>query len=438
MQSGGKGINRWKILVVIIMIAILETVLKYTLPHNPPSPQSIITQSLPPWSFRIFTLTFVLSITLLSETLFSSVIPYLLAYYLPFLTWYAANLGNYWAIIYAVFILVPAVELTTGEDTKNPLPSEEKELEKRKSFRWVTMFWVPFQFVFLCWSCWAVSVWNLTTLEFVLFSTSVGFVTGILGINIAHELIHKTNSPVEVLLGKLLLVMVCYGHWYVEHLFGHHKMVSTPYDPASSKLGESFYRFWPRSVFGSFLSACKIEQKRLSKQKLGWWNSIIINLGVCSALLAASIYYIWGINATKMFFIQSVSAFSLLEIVNYIEHYGLERQSTGKDENGKEIYETVNPTHSWNANARITNYFLFKLQRHSDHHAYASRRYQILRSFESAPQMPTGYAGMLLMALFPPIWFWVMDPRAKAYFDQRLNLDTLEKQAATPTVKKVK
>jgi len=300
------------------------------------------------------------------------------------------------------------------------------------------MLWVPWQFMFLCWACWAVSAWNLTTFEFVFFSISVGFVTGILGINISHELIHKTNSPVEVLLGKLLLVMVCYGHWYVEHLFGHHKMVSTPYDPATSKLGESFYRFWPRTVYGTFISAWKIEQKRLNKLKLGWWNNIVINLGICTTLLLASIYFIWGINATKMFLIQSVSAITLLEMVNYIEHYGLERQTTGKDENGKEVYEMVNPTHSWNANARITNYFLFKLQRHSDHHAYASRRYQILRSFESAPQMPTGYAGMLLMALVPPVWFWVMDPRAEAYHSQRLNLATLEKQAATPTVKKVK
>jgi len=249
-----------------------------------------------------------------------------------------------------------------------------------------------------------------------------------LGINISHELINKTNSPVEVFLGKSLLVTVCYGHWYVEHLFGHHKMVSTPYDPATSRLGENFYTFWVRSVFGSFMSAWHIEQNRLKIQQLGWMDNIIIRLGICSLLLAASIYLIWGQKAIILFFVQSIAAFTLLELVNYIEHYGLQRHvsKTEENNNGKEEFESVNPTHSWNATTRITNYFLFKLQRHSDHHAYAGRRYQILRSFDSAPQMPTGYAGMLLMALLPPIWFWIMDPRAKKYFSQRLNITTLE------------
>jgi len=125
-----------------------------------------------------------------------------------------------------------------------------------------------------------------------------------------------------------------------------------------------------------------------------------------------TIYFIWGYKALGLFLSQSVVAFSLLEIINYIEHYGLERKSQG------DSYEPVNPTHSWNANARITNYFLFKLQRHSDHHAHAGRRYQVLRSFDSAPQMPTGYAGMLLLALLPPSWFWVMDKRAKMFYDK--------------------
>jgi len=115
---------------------------------------------------------------------------------------------------------------------------------------------------------------------------------------------------------------------------------------------------------------------------------------------------------------QSFVAFSLLEIINYIEHYGLERKirsTNNNNNNQKNEYEPVSPMHSWNANARITNFFLFKLQRHSDHHAYAARRYQTLRSFSEAPQMPTGYGGMLILALIPPAWFWIMDKRVQEW-----------------------
>jgi len=131
----------------------------------------------------------------------------------------------------------------------------------------------------------------------------------------------------------------------------------------------------------------------------------------------------WGFLALGFFLGQSFIAFSLLEIINYIEHYGLERQESDKKGTLNPKYEPVNPTHSWNANTRVTNYYLFKLQRHSDHHAHAGRRYQILRSFDGAPQMPTGYAGMLLLALIPPLWFWVMNERTKEYYTKRLSVE---------------
>jgi len=163
-------------------------------------------------------------------------------------------------------------------------------------------------------------------------------------------------------------------------------------------------------VIGSFWSAWELEKSRASKKGYGLWslNNPTIEMGAISLSIAFAALLLFGVKALILFLLQALSAFSLLEIVNYIEHYGLEREKHGKDD-----YEPVNPLHSWNANARVTNFFLFKLQRHSDHHAFASRRYQILRSFDESPQMPTGYAGMLLLALIPPLWFWVMNERVR-------------------------
>jgi len=335
--------------------------------------------------------------------------PYCVAYIVPLLVWYSANQGVFWSIIWLVFGGIPLLEFVSGEDKENPTEQEEKELLQQNSFRLITMIWVPVQALFLLWAFWAAANWDLSVGNFIFLSISVGFVTGILGINISHELIHKADSR-ENYLGKLLLAMVCYGHWYTEHLWGHHKEVSTPHDPATSKLGETFYSFWPRSVIGSFWSAWAIEKAKAEKKKYSLWSlqNPTVEMGLISASIGFSALLIYGPKALALFLLQAFSAFSLLEIVNYIEHYGLERKAHGKDG-----YEPVNPLHSWNANARVTNFFLFKLQRHSDHHAFASRRYQILRSFDESPQMPTGYAGMLLLALIPPLWFKVMNDRVE-------------------------
>jgi len=247
--------------------------------------------------------------------------------------------------------------------------------------------------------------------QYIGFIVGLGIASGGLGITIAHELIHK-SSRFEQTLGKIILVSVCYGHFFVEHLSGHHKRVSTPHDPASSQFGESFYMFWPRTVFGSFKSAWHLEDLRLKKKGLSAWNiqNQIIHFILSSIGFALTCYRFFGIPGVKFFFLQSFVAFTLLEIVNYIEHYGLERKEVTKG-----TFAKVTPMHSWNAAYTVSNYFLFKLQRHSDHHANAGRRYQILRSFENSPQMPHGYPGMILLALVPPFWFKVMDPKVIEY-----------------------
>lgn len=310
-----------------------------------------------------------------------------------------------------VFGWIPLLDFLVGTDTFNATESTLKRMAEEKGYRYITWAYVPLQALLLLWACWELSVSQLSWGALLGFALSFGILSGGLGITFAHELCHKSNR-LEQQLGKTLLAMVCYMHFAIEHNLGHHVNVATYKDPASSRLGESFYRFYPRTVWGSFRSAWQLEARRLSRLHLSVWSreNQMIWFVLIPLALGGGLGLVFGLPALVFFFAQSVVAFSLLEIVNYLEHYGLERREVAP---GK--FERVSPLHSWNSNNRVTNGFLIMLQRHSDHHANAQRRYQTLRHFERAPQLPTGYAGMVMLALLPPLWFKVMDPRVHAF-----------------------
>ena len=244
---------------------------------------------------------------------------------------------------------------------------------------------------------------------------SVGTIAGI-GINTAHELGHKKETH-ERWLAKIALAQSFYGHFYIEHNRGHHVRVATPEDPASSRVGETFYAFWPRTVLGSLRSAWNLEKRRITRRKKHAWTlrNDVLNAWLMSVVLWGALVLAFGVGILPFLLIQAVIGFSLLEVVNYLEHYGMLRQRTGADGTGR--YERVDPSHSWNSNNIATNVLLYHLQRHSDHHANPTRRYQTLRDFEESPVLPTGYAGLIILALVPPLWFAVMDKRVLAHFD---------------------
>jgi alkane 1-monooxygenase len=212
-------------------------------------------------------------------------------------------------------------------------------------------------------------------------------------------------------MSKMLLLTTLYMHFFIEHNRGHHKNVSTDEDPASSRLGEIVYFFYFRSIYGSFISAWKLESERLKRLKFSFWsfkNEMIVYQFLQASLILV-IFYFFGMETTLFFLISATIGILLLETVNYIEHYGLRRK---KKEKG---YERTLPIHSWNSNHPVGRMVLLELSRHSDHHYIASRKYQILRHFNESPQMPTGYPGMLILSLFPPLWFKVMNPRIEKY-----------------------
>jgi len=338
---------------------------------------------------------------------------------LPFLAWglvQITGLGVFWfygpVLVFAIF---PLLDLLIGMDAANPPDSVIKWLEQDRYYRWCTYLFIPIQYAGLVFACWLWSSGTLSTVDDIGLMLTVAMVSGI-AINTAHELGHKRDS-LERWLSRVALAQSGYGHFFIEHNRGHHVRVATPEDPASARLGESFYSFLPRTVIGSLRSAWRLERTRLERMGRSPWTvrNDILSAWAMTALLFAALTVAFGPVVLPYLLGQAVLGFSLLEVVNYLEHYGLLRQ---RREDGR--YERTRPEHSWNSNNVASNVLLYHLQRHSDHHANPVRRYQALRHVDEAPQLPTGYAGMIVLAAVPPLWRRVMDPRLLAHYGGNL------------------
>ncbi|WP_298627405.1 alkane 1-monooxygenase [uncultured Legionella sp.] len=331
---------------------------------------------------------------------------------LPFIGLYLGGWATFFPFL-IIFVFIPFVDAFI-RDPSNPTKEQEKKLIKDNYFKYLTYTYVFAQIIMLAYGAYIVTTQHLLWNEWLGFTMSLGLISGGAGINLAHEMMHKNNSVAQFY-SKVLLVIVCYGHFFIEHVKGHHVRVATPEDPATAQLGESFYQFLPKTLIGSFKSALHLEKKRLSQKKYSLWsihNNFWWIIGAPVAISLACLLF-GTIGTLAFFLLQSFMAILTLEVVNYIEHYGLERKKLA---NGG--FEKVNPYHSWNANHWLSNSILFHLQRHSDHHTYGARPYQILRHMQQSPQLPSGYLGMIVLALIPPLWRAVMDKRVIEYRKQ--------------------
>jgi alkane 1-monooxygenase len=327
--------------------------------------------------------------------------------------------------------LMPLLDALIGEDTNNPPEAVVRQLDADRYYRWLTWATVPLHFVALIGCAWWAGTQDLSWWALVLLAYVAGTDAG-LGLNTAHELGHKHNR-LEQWLARLVLAVPAYGHFTVEHGRGHHRWVATPDDHASSRMGESIYRFALRELPGGIRRAWALESERLAALGLGPWHwqntmlqSYAITLVLQGALVAA-----FGWVMLPFLAIHNVVAWWQLTSANYVEHYGLLRQRDPSTATG---YESPKPHHSWNTNHLVTNLATFHLQRHSDHHAYPSRRYQCLRHFDDLPQLPSGYFGMFVLAYLPWAWFRVMDKRLLALPQvrgdlSRVNLDPRRRPA---------
>lgn len=354
--------------------------------------------------------------TLPPETVakFQSALPFWISFLLIPLAWVTAVHGG-WTVILLPLVtwyLFSILDFAIGVNTDNAdLETTEDDL---RWYRAITTIWVPVQFVMLFSLIWYVApVQHLNTAEKLAIFFGVGVINGTIGINYSHELMHQKNR-LERRLADILLAMVLYSHFRSEHLLVHHRYVGTPRDPVTARMGESFYRFYPRVLRQCLASAWKAEKALLARKNLPVWNRTnpFWLYGALQLFFILLAFSLGGWAGVGLFAMQAGTAIWQLELVNYVEHYGLTRKHLG---DGK--YERVQPRHSWNAAQRASNWLLINLQRHSDHHYKPDRRFPLLQNYTEAdaPQLPYGYPVMTIAAMIPRLWRRVMNPRVQQW-----------------------
>lgn len=325
-----------------------------------------------------------------------------------------AVLGGLWVVGLPIYswVLFSGLDAIGGKSDANADPeTSEAEL---KYYSAITLIWCPLQFLLLFWMIWYVpQAEHLGLPEKITLFFGAGVVSGTIGITYSHELMHQKAAS-ERWLGDILLAMVMYGHFRSEHLRVHHLYVGTPRDSVTGRYNEGFHRFYPRVLIGSYRSAWRAEAAMLARKGQKPWaksNPFWRYWGLQAAMLSLALT-LGGWQGLALFLLQALVAIWQLELVNYVEHYGLTRRYLGE---GK--YEHVLPHHSWNASQKASNWLLINLQRHSDHHYKPDRRFPLLQTYDvvEAPQLPYGYPLMTMAAMFPPLWRRVMNPRVRAW-----------------------
>jgi alkane 1-monooxygenase len=327
-----------------------------------------------------------------------------------------------------MFAMGPMLDWLFGEDDNNPPEVLVPQLEKDAYYRILTYLTVPLHFIMFFGCAIWVGTQDLPWWGFLALTIAVGFADGF-AINTGHELGHK-RTRLETTLAKIVLAVPAYGHFWIEHNRGHHRDVATPEDPASARMGESIYKFARREIPGAFRRAWIIERDRLGRKGVSVWSfgNEILQSYLLTIVMQIGLLVAFGWIMIPFLIIHNFFSWWVLTSANYIEHYGLLRS---KQADGK--YERCQPHHSWNANHKYSNLLLFHLQRHSDHHANPTRRYQSLRHFKDLPQLPSGYYGMYIIAYIPWLWYKILDARLLALPHingdlNKINVDPDERQ----------
>lgn len=340
---------------------------------------------------------------------------YLFAYTVPLATLFSIFSDGIMTFITPIytFVFIPLLEIILKDKDFNSNYSE-KQIENKltnKIFDYLLYGNIPLVFIILFSGIYILSNNSLMMYEIIGITLSLGILLATNAINVAHELGHR-KSIFERTLSKLLLIPCLYMHFYLEHNFGHHKNVATPEDPATSKHNQTVYSFWITSVFNQYLNAWDIQKDILDRSNKGFLS--ISNDMIWYHLIQFGylflVYNFFGLQGLIYAIICGIISFLFLETINYIEHYGLVRKKlpTGR-------YERVQAHHSWNSNHIIGRIVLYELTRHSDHHYKSSKKYQVLENKQSSPQLPYGYPTSILIALFPPLWFKIINPRLKNF-----------------------
>ena len=336
-----------------------------------------------------------------------TVAPISLAFF-AYLSFTQRGVLTYSAFLYA-YAMIPLIEFFLKNDERNFSEFEESLAKKNIAYDLILYISVGLHLVLLCIFLFSLEDASLQIYEVVGRVLSMGLVTTF-AINLAHELGHRQTWG-EQFLSKLMLLTTLMMHFFIEHNRGHHKNVATFEDPSTARKGETVYAFWFRAILNEYLSAWRLEKKRLEviKQSNFSLQNEMVQFQIIQVLFVGLIYYLFGGFILLAFLFNAAIAYVSFETVQYLEHYGLQRK---KNEKGR--HERVKAHHSWNSNHVFGRLMMFNLSRHSDHHYKAHKKYQVLNHHDDAPQLPTGYPGMMILSLIPPLWFYIMNPKLEA------------------------
>ncbi len=336
---------------------------------------------------------------------------FLLLFFLPVATFFSAYRGDgFWIVPWVVsLVLLPVLDMFVPLDA-TPVEPPQRET-RRSAFTWMILIYAPLQIAVTLYVLWVACTQPLPLWIQLGIVATLGLSNGAIGFTLAHELVHRTNT-LEKAAGRMILLGLAYPHWAVEHVRGHHRYVGTPRDPATARFGEMFWLFLPRTLSGQVASGWTLEAERLKKIGKPAWSidNEVLRMTVIEIAILVALYVWLGWLGLAFYAMQIAFAVTLLEATNYCQHYGLYRREVAPGR-----YEPQEPQHSWNSYHRLTNRYIIELGRHSDHHAQPGRPYQFLRVYPDAPQLPASYGAMIGVALFPPLWFRIMNPRVKAW-----------------------
>lgn len=328
-----------------------------------------------------------------------------------FLAWRAFTYTGFviWLPMIYSWVIIPLIELFLKPEESNMSGAEQEIAKRNPLYDYMLYIIVPMQYGILIYFLFSMQQPGLTYADIIGRITGMGMLCGTFGINVGHELGHRVNK-FEQALAKMLLATSLYVHFFIEHNKGHHKNVATPQDPSSARYNEPVYFFYPRTIIFSYLSAWHIANDDCRKKNIPVFSfrNEMIQAHLFQFLLIAAVWFFFGSTVLIYFLCAAFMGILLLETVNYIEHYGLQRRESAP---GK--FERTMPVHSWNSSHPLGRIMLFELSRHSDHHYLASKKYQLLEHHANAPQLPTGYPGSMLLSLLPPLWFYVMNRKIK-------------------------
>ena len=315
----------------------------------------------------------------------------------------ATDVGLAWptAALMGGCVVLDAVLAPSRAGHDAPLPATSA------TATWLPRTFAPALLAFTLWTAHVFAAADVGTQ--VLLAVCAGIYGCTFGINVAHELIHG-RSKLDRALGGLMCATLLAGSFKVEHVRGHHRDVATPLDPSSAPLGRSLYAHLPQAVLGNWTKGWALETRRVRRLGLPWWRHELVGWATVSLGVLGLAALVAGPQGVVFVGVQGVLARVNLEIINYVEHYGLRR-----DRRPSGRFEPVRPCHSWTSEHPVSRVVLLNLPRHADHHAAASRPWSTLRHHADAPELPAGYPAMFLLALVPPVWHAVMDDRVRAF-----------------------